>query len=83
MKEEKPITKNTLSMHSFRFDREIKSFTKKQKLKQSALPKQLYNTCQGDLSMQQRKGHNQRYENQKSKNLIVKGKYTAKVVNQP
>lgn len=33
--------------------------------------------------MQKRKDHNQKYKNYKRKNLIVKGKYTAKVVDEP
>ena len=68
---------------SLRFERQIKSFTEKQKLKElqklKAPQTQFYKKCYRDFSKQGKKGPNQKYENYERNNLIGKGKYIIKV----
>ena len=64
-------------MLPFIFEGEIK-FYRKEKLKEL----QLHKKCR-DFSKWKRKGCNRKYKNYERKNLICKGKYIAKVVDQP
>ena len=72
-----------LARNSFRFIREIKNSTDKQKLKEFSTTKPLYKKCLKDFSKQKWKGHNKKHENYAKKNLIGKDKYRVKVVNHP
>ena len=59
-----------------------KNFTDKQKLKVSSTTKPALHQIR-KLSRQKRKGHNQKWENYRLKNLTSLGKHTIKVGNHP